>query len=262
MIMKKTYWAVTLLGVFLGVTLLLGKTTRVAAAAPTGIKNVVLVHGAFADGSGWEAVAKILEKDGYTVSVAQPPETSYADDVKYTKAAIDAMGGPVILVGHSYGGAIISEAGNDPNVSALVYIAAFALDEGESCASIETAVPQASTAFKPDSNGNWWIEQDHFAADFAADIPPAESHYMARSQVPISTDSFTHKVTSPAWKSKPTFYMVASSDRSINPIQERMMAKRANAKTIEVNASHVAYLSHPKETAKLIEDAATTAHVN
>ena len=260
--MKKIYFAITLLAAFVGVTVVLGKTAKVAAAAPTGIKNVVLVHGAFADGAGWEAAAKMLEKDGYTVSVAQPPETSYADDVKYTKAAIDAMGGPVVLVGHSYGGAIISEAGNDPNVAALVYIAAFALDEGESCASIETAVPQASKAFKADSNGNWWIEQDHFAADFAADIPPAESHYMAISQVPISTDSFTHKVVSPAWKTKPTFYMVASSDRSINPIQERMMAKRANAKTVEVDSSHVAYMSHPKETVKLIEDAATSARVN
>jgi len=246
-------------------TLALGRSQKVVAAAtgaPTGIKNVVLVHGAFADGSGWDAVAKILEKDGYTVSVAQPPETSYADDQKYTKAAIDAMGGPVVLVGHSYGGSIISEAGNDPNVAALVYIAAFALDEGESCASIETAVPQASKAFKADNNGNWWIEQDHFAADFAADIPPAESQYMAISQVPISTDSFTHKVTNPAWKAKPTWYMVASSDRSINPIQERMMAKRAHAKTVEVNSSHVAYMSHSKEAAKLIEEAATSAHVN
>jgi pimeloyl-ACP methyl ester carboxylesterase len=242
---------------------LMGAALNAAAAGPApGIKNVVLVHGAFADGSGWDAVAKILEKDGYTVSVAQPPETSYADDQKYTKAAIDAMGGPVVLVGHSYGGSIISEAGNDPNVAALVYIAAFALDEGESCASIETAVPQASKAFKPDSNGNWWIEQDHFAADFAADIPPAQAHFMAIAQVPISTDSFTHKVTSPAWKTKPTFYMVASADRSINPQQERMMAKRANAKTVEVNASHVAYMSHPKETAKLIEEAATSASAN
>jgi pimeloyl-ACP methyl ester carboxylesterase len=244
--------------------LLMGATLNAAAAgpAPTGIKNVVLVHGAFADGSGWEAVAKILEKDGYTVSIAQPPETSYADDQKYTKAAIDAMGGPVVLVGHSYGGSIISEAGNDPNVAALVYIAAFALDEGDSCASIEQALPQASKAFKPDSNGNWWIDEAHFAADFAADIPPAESHYMAVSQVPISTDSFTHKVTSPAWKSKPTWYMVATADRSINPDQERMMAKRAKAKTVEVNASHVAYMSHPKETAKLIEEAATSAPAN
>jgi pimeloyl-ACP methyl ester carboxylesterase len=234
-----------------------------AQSAPrTGIKNVVLVHGAFADGSGWKAVAEILEKDGYTVSVAQPPETSYAEDQKYTRAAIDAMGGPVVLVGHSYGGSIITEAGNDPNVAALVYIAAFALDEGESCASIEQALPQASKAFKPDSNGNWWIDQEHFAADFAADIPPAESRFMAISQVPISTDSFTHKVTNPAWKSKPTWYMVATADRSINPEQERMMAKRAHATTVEVNASHVAYMSHPKETAKLIEEAAAHAPAN
>jgi pimeloyl-ACP methyl ester carboxylesterase len=262
MIMKKIYGVVALVAMLMGATLLLERTVKVAAAAPTGIKNVVLVHGAFADGSGWEAVAKILEKDGYTVSVAQPPETSYADDQKYTKAAIDAMGGPVVLVGHSYGGSIISEAGNDPNVAALVYIAAFALDEGDSCASIEQALPQASKAFKPDSNGNWWIDETHFAADFAADIPPAESHYMAISQVPISTDSFTHKVTSPAWKTKPTWYMVATADRSINPDQERMMAKRAKAKTVEVNASHVAYMSHPKETAKLIEEAATSASAN
>jgi len=262
MIMKKIYGVVTLVAMLMGATLVLERTVRVAAAAPAGIKNVVLVHGAFADGSGWEAVAKILEKDGYTLSVAQPPETSYAADQKYTKAAIDAMGGPVVLVGHSYGGSIISEAGNDPNVAALVYIAAFALDEGDSCASIEQALPQASKAFKPDSNGNWWIDETHFAADFAADIPPAESHYMAISQVPISTDSFTHKVTNPAWKTKPTWYMVATADRSINPDQERMMAKRAKAKTVEVNASHVAYMSHPKETAKLIEEAPTSSISN
>src|SRR5712692_7751215 len=241
--------------------LLMGATLNAGAAgpAPSGIKNVVLVHGAFADGSGWEAVAKILEKDGYTVSVAQPPETSYAEDVKSARAAVDALDGPVVLVGHSYGGSIITEAGNDPKVSALVYIAAFALDDGESCASIEQALPQASKAFKADSNGNWWIEQKDFAADFAADVPPTVSHFMAQSQVPISTDSFTHKVTNPAWKTKPSWYMVATADRSINPDQERMMAKRAKAKTVEVNASHVAYMSHPKETAKLIEEAAASS---
>src|ERR1700687_1439872 len=223
------------------------------------IKNVVLVHGAFADGSGWEAVANILKNDGYKVSVVQHPETSYADDQKYTKAAIDAMGGPVVLVGHSYGGSIITEAGNHPNVAALVYIAAFAPDTGESPASIEQALPQASTAFKPDSSGNWWIEQEHFAADFAADIPEEKAWFMAVSQVPISTEAFTHQITSPAWKTKPTWYMVATADRSINPDQERMMAKRANAKTDEVNSSHVAYMSHPKHSAKLIEEAATSA---
>jgi len=226
------------------------------------IKNVVLVHGAFADGSGWEPVAQILMKDGYKVSVVQHPETSYADDQKYTKAAIDAMGGPVVLVGHSYGGSVITEAGNHPNVKALVYIAAFALDAGESCATIEAAVPQASKAFKPDSNGNWWIEQEHFAADFAADLPKDQAQFMAISQVPISTDAFTHKVTNPAWKTKPTWYMVATEDRSINPEQERMMAKRAHATTVEVKASHVAYMSHPKEAAKLIEQAAASVSAN
>ena len=134
--------------------------------------------------------------------------------------------------------------------------------EGELCVDIEQAVPQASKAFTPDGNGLWWINQEHFAADFAADIPPEKAAFMAISQVPISTDSFTHKVTNPAWKTKPTWYMVATADRSINPDQERMMAKRAKAKTVEVNASHVAYISHPKEAAKLIEEAATSALVN
>src|SRR5271156_189543 len=256
--MKKLYGFFALVAALISMSLLVGATQTVAAA-PAGIHNVLLVHGAFADGSGWEGVAKRLEKDGYTVSVLQEPETSYADDQKFAKAALDAMDGPVVLVGHSYGGSVITEAGNHPKVAALVYIAAFALDEGESCASIEQAVPQASKAFTPDSNGNWWIEQEHFAADFAADVPKDKAAFMAVSQVPISTDAFTHAVTSPAWKKKPTWYMVATADRSINPDQERMMAKRANAKTVEVDSSHVAYMSHPKETAGLIEEAATSA---
>src|SRR4029077_5173780 len=174
------------------------------------IKNVVLVHGAFADGSGWEPVANILKNEGYNVSVAQPPETSYADDQKYTKAPIYTLGGPVLLVGHSYGGSIITEAGNHPNVAALVYIAAFALDDGESCASIEQALPQASKACPPDSKGLWWIDGAHFAADFAADIPRDEAEFMALSQVPISTDSFTHKVTNLAWKHRLSTYTVSA----------------------------------------------------
>ncbi len=275
--MNKLYVIPTLATTVLAATLLLAGTQCVGAAgspsatavknagaagspSATGTRNVVLVHGAFADGSGFASLAKNLEEDGYRVSVAQPPETSYADDQKATKTTIDAMGGPVVLVGHSYGGSIITEAGNHPSVVALVYVAAFALDEGESCASIEQAQPQASKAFKPDANGNWWIDQEHFVADFAADIPQAEAHFMAVSQVPISTDAFTHKVTNPAWKSKPTWYMVATADRSINPDQERMMAKRAHAKTVEAEgASHVAYMSHVKETANLIEEAAASA---
>ena len=223
------------------------------------IKNVVLVHGAFADGSGWEDVAKILKKDGYTVAVVQHPETSYAEDVKFTKALIDQQSGPVVLVGHSYGGAVITEAGNDPKVAALVYIAAFAPDTGESCAAIEKQLPPATTGIKATDDGYFYIDPAVFHADFAADVPEAKADFMAESQVLISANSFTTPITTPAWKTKPTWYMVATKDRSINPDQERMMAKRANAKTVEVNSSHVAYISHPKETAKLIEQAATSA---
>lgn len=220
------------------------------------IKNVVLVHGAFAD--GWEAVFNILKKDGYTVAVVQHPETSYAEDVKFTKAVIDRQSGPVVLVGHSYGGAVITEAGNHPKVAALVYIAALALDTGESCATIEQTLPPATAGIKQTDDGYFYIDPAVFHADFAADLPEAQAAFRAESQVLISADSFTTPVKTPAWKSKPTWYMVATADRSINPDQERMMAKRANAKTIEVNSSHVAYISHPKETAKLIEEAATS----
>jgi pimeloyl-ACP methyl ester carboxylesterase len=226
------------------------------------IKNVVLVHGAFADGSGWEAVFNFLKKDGYTVAVVQHPETSYAEDVKFTKAVIERQSGPVVLVGHSYGGAVITEAGNHPKVAALVYIAAFALDAGESCATIEQGLPPATKGIKGTDDGYFYIDPAVFHADFAADLPEAQAAFMAESQVLISADSFTHQVKTPAWKSKPTWYMVATEDRSINPDQERMMAKRAKAKTIEVNSSHVAYISHPKETAKLIEEAATSTAAN
>jgi pimeloyl-ACP methyl ester carboxylesterase len=238
----------------LGVTL--------ASVANGAVTNVVLVHGAFADGSGWEAVANILKKDGYTVSVVQHPETSYAEDVKFTKAVIDSQSGPVVLVGHSYGGAVITEAGNDPKVAALVYIAAFAPDAGESAATIEEAIPPATKGIKVTEDGYFYIDPAVFAADFCADVPAARAAFMAESQVLISKDSFTSTVTSPAWKSKPSWYMVATQDREINPENERRMARRANAKTIEVNSSHVAYISHPKETARLIEEAASSAPAN
>src|SRR6201993_5201082 len=154
------------------------------------IKNVVLVHGAFADGSGWEAVANILKNDGYKVAVVQHPETSYAEDIKFTKAVIDRQSGPVVLVGHSYGGAVITEAGNDPKVAALVYIAAFELDTGESGATIEKGLPPATTGIKPTDDGYFYIDPAVFAADFAADVPSAKAVFMAESQVLISVDSF------------------------------------------------------------------------
>jgi pimeloyl-ACP methyl ester carboxylesterase len=167
----------------------------------------------------------------------------------------------VVLVGHSYGGAVITEAGNHPNVAALVYIAAFALDAGESCATIEQGVPPATQGIKATNDGYFYIDPAVFHADFAGDLPPAKAAFMAASQVLISVDSFTTPIKTPAWKSKPTWYMVATEDRSINPDQERMMAKRANAKTVEVKASHVAYISRPKETANLIKEAATSVNV-
>jgi pimeloyl-ACP methyl ester carboxylesterase len=239
--MKNLYIVAVLAAALVGGTL---ESASAQSASKAGVKNVVLVHGAFADGSGWEAVADILKKDGYTVSVVQHPETSYAEDVKFTKSVIDQQPGPVVLVGHSYGGSVITEAGNDPKVAALVYIAAFALDTGESCATIEKALPPATTGIKATADGYFYIDPAVFHADFAGDVPQTKADFMAISQVLISADSFTHAVTTPAWKSKPTWYMVATADRSINPDQERMMAKRAHAKTVEVNSSHVAYISH------------------
>jgi pimeloyl-ACP methyl ester carboxylesterase len=258
--MKMFYGSVTLTATLIGATLLPQTTLKVAAAPPpTGITNVVLVHGAFADGSGWEAVANILKEHGYTVSIVQEPETSFAEDVKFTKAEIDRQSGPVVLVGHSYGGAVTTEAGNHPKVGALVYISAFAPDTGESAASLEQSVPPAGKSIKENADGYFYIDPAFFAADFCADVPPAKAEFMAKSQVLFSKDSFTTPVTAPAWKTKPTWYMVATRDRAINPENERRMAKRANAKTIEVDSSHAAYISHPKETAKLIEEAATSA---
>ena len=248
----------TLMGAPLLLVLLHTDLNLAAAPPASGIKNVVLVHGAFADGSGWEAVANILMKDEYTVSVVQHPETSFAEDVRFTKAEIDRQSGPVILVGHSYGGAVITEAGNDPKVAALVYISAFAPDAGESAASLEQAVPPAGKGIKETADGYLYIDPAFFAADFCADIPPAKAEFMAKSQVLFSKDSFTSPVSSPAWKSKPSWYLVATQDRAINPENERKMAKRANAKAIEVSSSHAAYISHPKESARLIEEAATS----
>lgn len=248
----------------IAVTLVVGALNSAAAgpAPTTGIKSVVLVHGAFADGSGWEAVADILKKDGYTVSVVQQPETSFAEDVKATKAAIDRQSGPVVLVGHSYGGAVITEAGNDPKVSALVYIAAFAPDAGESAGQLNQSMPPATTGIKATDDGYFFLDPAVFAADFAADVPATKAAFMALSQVLISADAFTPAVKFPSWKLKPSWYMVATSDRMINPDLERKMAKRANAKVTEVNSSHAVFVSHAKETAKLIEEAATSAPPN
>ena len=225
-----------------------------ATSPPT--KNVVLVHGAFADGSGWMAVAKILEKDGFKVGVAQPPETSLEDDVAATNRTIDAMGGPVVLVGHSYGGIIITAAGNNAHVKSLVYVAAFQPDTGESLGSLSAGKPPASSGPKPSPDGFLYLDRADFHADFCADLPAPLADFMAISQVGLSVKAAGAPATTPAWKTKPSFAIVATNDRAINPDLERSMYKRAGSTVTELASSHVAYISHPAEVAAVIERAA------
>jgi pimeloyl-ACP methyl ester carboxylesterase len=228
-----------------------------AATSPSpSVKNIVLVHGAFADGSGWMAVAKILERDGFRVSVAQPPETSLEDDVAATSRTIDAMGGPVVLVGHSYGGIIITAAGNNEHVKSLVYVAAFAPDTGESLGSLSASVPPASSGPKPSPDGFLYLDPATFHADFCADLPGPLADFMALSQVGLSIKSAGAPATKPAWKGKPSFAIVATDDRAINPDLERTMYKRAGSTVTELASSHVVYISHPAEVAAIIERAA------
>ena len=225
-----------------------------ATSPPT--KNVVLVHGAFADGSGWMAVAKILEKDGFKVGVAQPPETSLEDDVAATNRTIDAMGGPVVLVGHSYGGIITTAAGNNAHVKSLVYVAAFQPDTGESLGSLSAGKPPASSGPKPSPDGFLYLDRADFHADFCADLPAPLADFMAISQVGLSVKAAGAPATTPAWKTKPSFAIVATNDRAINPDLERSMYKRAGSTVTELASSHVAYISHPAEVAAVIERAA------
>jgi len=229
--------------------------SQAAIAAP--IKNIVLVHGYFADGSGWQAVSQILTRAGYKVSVVQEPETSFEDDVKATTRVVDAQDGPSILVGHSYGGAVVTEAGNDDKVAGLVYVAAFQPDTGETPLELTRKMPPATQAIKATSDGHLYIDQANFHQDFAADVPAAEANFMAISQVTPAAQSFGVPITHAAWRTKPSWAVVATADRAINPDLERFMTQRAGSKTIEVNSSHVAYMSHPAEVAKLIEQAAT-----
>jgi pimeloyl-ACP methyl ester carboxylesterase len=233
-------------------------TSGEAQAAP--IHNIVLVHGAFVTGAGWKPVYDILVRDGYHVAVAQHPLTSFADDVTAVKRTLAMEDGPVILVGHSYGGAIITTAGNDPKVAGLVYIAAHALDEGETEAANGKKFPNATKAVKKTDDGFLYLDPAFYPADFAADLPKQEAQFEAQSQALTAATVFTTPATHPAWKDKPSWYMVAKSDRIINPDLERMYAKRANSKTVEIDgASHSVYQSHPKEVAAMIEDAARSA---
>ena len=222
------------------------------------IKNVVLVHGGFVDGSGWEGVYQMLKKDGYKVSIVQNPTLSLADDVAATKRIIAMQDGPVILVGHSYGGVVITEAGNDPKVERLVYIAAFAPDKGESVdALIKDPLPGAPVPpILPPQDGFLFLDEEKFHASFAADVDAKLANFMAASQVPWGVGALSGTITEPAWKSKPSWYLIATEDKMIPPAAQRQMAKRAGATVVEVKASHAVFVSQPQAVASLIEKAA------
>jgi len=236
--------------------LALALTASVGHAA---VKNVVLVHGAFADGSGWSPLAAVLERDGYTVFVVQEPETTFEADVAATRLVLDRSG-PCVLVGHSYGGMVITEAGVHPSVKALVYVAAFEPSVGESAGALNGKTPPAGNSITPVGGGFLQVKPESFPEDFAADVPRPLAHFMAISQVPISTEAFGAKATVAAWSSKPSYAVVAKDDRMINPDLERFMTGRAKSGTIELPGSHAVFLSHPKAVAALIEKAARAAN--
>jgi pimeloyl-ACP methyl ester carboxylesterase len=234
-----------------------------ATNANTALGTIVLVHGGFVDGSGWEDVYRILKKDGYRVSIVQNPTTSLADDVAATKRVIAEQKGPVILAGHSYGGAVITEAGNDPSVVGLVYITAFAPDRGESVASLIKDPPPGAPVppILPPQDGFLALDKTQFAASFAADVAPEKADFMANSQVPWGVAALSGAVSEPAWKAKPSWYLVATDDRMIPPAAQRLMSKRAGSTVVEVKGSHAVYVSQPKAVAELIEKAAKSLSV-
>lgn len=220
--------------------------------------SIVLVHGGFVDGSGWQGVYNILKKDGYNVGIVRNPTISLNDDVVVTKRAIAPQAGPVILVGHSYGGVIITEAGNDPKVVGLVYIAAFAPDRGESVSSlIKDPPPNAPVPpILPPQDGFLFLDNAKFPASFAADVDLETARFMADSQVPWGLNALNGAVTQPAWRTKPSWYLIATDDRMIPPPAQRLMSKRAGSAVVEAKGSHAVYVSHPDVVAALIERAA------
>ena len=243
--------------------LALGATLPVAADAapsPTSAKshNIVLVHGAFADASSWDKVARILRHKGFHVTEVANPLTSLDDDVAATKAALDAQDGPTVLVGHSWAGVVIGEAGDDPKVSALVYIAAFAPDTGETLAALSAngPTPAGMKAIRPDAKGFLTVDPAQFPTVFAGDVPPAEAQVMAAHQLPLNGAVFTVPAKVAAWHLKPDYYAVSANDQMIPPDAEAFFAKRMKATTVTLNTSHAAMVSQPKAVAALIEEAA------
>jgi pimeloyl-ACP methyl ester carboxylesterase len=219
------------------------------------MNNIVLIHGGFVDGSGWESVYSILKKDGYNVSVVQNPTISLEGDVTATKRILAAQDGPAILVGHSYGGAVITEAGNDPRVAGLVYITAFAPDKGESVASLIKDPPPGAPVppILPPQDGYLLLDRAKFAASFAGDVEAEKAAFMADSQVPWGLEALGGQISQPAWKAKPSF---ATDDKMIPPDAQRAMSKRAGSTVVEVKGSHAIYVSQPEAVAALVEQAA------
>lgn len=222
------------------------------------MKNIVLVHGGFVDGSGWEGVYNILRKDGYNVSIVQNPTLSLGDDVAVTRRMLAAQDGPAILVGHSYGGAVITEAGNDSHVAGLVYITAFAPDKGESVGSLIQSFPSGGPVppILPPQDGFLLLDRAKFPASFAADVDADKAAFMADSQVPWGVEALSGKISEPAWRTKPSWYLIVTDDKMIPPDAQRFMSKRARSTVAEVNGSHAIYVSQPKAVAALIEQAA------
>jgi pimeloyl-ACP methyl ester carboxylesterase len=222
------------------------------------MNNIVLVHGGFVDGSGWESVYNILKKNGYNVSVVQNPTVSLEGDVTATKRILSAQDGPAILVGHSYGGAVITEAGNDPRVAGLVYITAFAPDKGESVASLIKDPPPGAPVppILPPQDGYLLLDRAKFAASFAGDVETEKAAFMADSQVPWGLDALGGEISQPAWKAKPSWYLIATDDKMIPPDAQRAMSKRAGSTVVEVKGSHAIYVSQPEAVAALVEQAA------
>ncbi|MBU9810049.1 alpha/beta hydrolase [Rahnella sp. SL6] len=238
----------------LALSLVLSVYAQSSMAAP--VKNIVLVHGAFVDGSGWDPVAHILNKAGYKVSIVQEPQTSLADDVAATRRVLALQSGKSLLVGHSYAGMIISDAGNDPSVAGLVYIAAFQPEQGESLLSLAKKYPPAAQSITETPDHFLYIKPENFHADFAADLPVKETNLLAQSQVMTAVAAFAAPAGVPAWKTKPSWAVVATQDRAINPELERFMAKRAHSTVTELKGNHAIYASQPEKIATLIEKAA------
>jgi pimeloyl-ACP methyl ester carboxylesterase len=222
------------------------------------VKNIVLVHGANTDGSGWRGVYDLLTKDGYHVSVVQQPLTGLADDVAATQRVIDLQEGPVVLVGHSYGGAIITVAGADPKVKALVYVAALQPDKGESTTKLASSMPGDVPAsdLKVTKDGFIFVDPAKFLADVAADVPKRQAQFMAHAQMPVAAAAFDAPVTVAAWHDKPSFAIIATQDRALNPKLARFMYSRSGAKVTEIKGSHLVYVSQPHAVARVIEKAA------